>query len=327
MFATFISCNYCLISEMMDTTDQIILERLKINCRTSLQDFSRITGISANEVKKRIDSLVASGIIKRFKVVFSPLMTNEDTVIVILEFENEPHEKILLNNLSNNSSVHKVSRLLDGRYIVFGVYFEQEELSALTTHLRKLPSIRNIEMHFRFLHYWGGRINLSGAHREILRCLLVNPRMPVSDVARETGLESDNVKYLIEKMTASEAVLFTIDTSEDMEEKSTEVLAKVQWNVGKTSKEQVITWLQEQFGSLRLGECVSATDPTLFFHFSVKHVYEVELVAKKTREFGLVTTIEPMILFPGVSFTDPRQRRAQTLLEETGFSSQNGHFA
>ena len=310
----------------MDNVDRMLLERLEINCRTSLQELSRISGISANEAQKRIDSLVASGTIESFKVVLSPLMTNEDTVIAILEFETDPPEKKLLKKLSSNLSVHKVSRLLDGRYIVFGVYFEQEELSSLTTHLRKLPGIRNVEMHFRFLHYWGGKIDLSSSHREVLRCLLTNPRIPVSDIARETGLESNDVKNLIEHMSASETVLFTIDTSEDMDEKSTEVLAKVQWNVGKTSKEQVLTWLQEQFGSLRLGECVSATDPTLFFHFSVKHVQEVELVAKKTQEFGLVTTMEPMILFPGISFPDPRQRRAKALLQETGFSSQKGPF-
>ena len=310
----------------MDSVDRIILERLKINCRTSLQELSRISGISANEAQKRIDRLVASGTIERFKVVLSPLMTDEDTVIAILEFESEPREKKLLKKLSSNPSVHKVSRLLDGRYIVFGVYFEQDELSSLTTHLRQLPGVRNVEMHFRFLHYWGGRIDLLGSHREVLRCLLTNPRMSVSDVARETGLESNDIKNLIEQMSASEAVLFTIDTSEDMDEKSTEVLAKVQWNVGKTSKEQVMAWLQEQFGSLRLGESVSATEPTLFFHFSVNHVQEVELIAKKTREFGLVTTIEPMILFPGIYFPDPRQRRAKTLLEETGFSSQNSPF-
>ena len=298
----------------MDSVDRIILERLKINCRTSFQELAKGSGISANEVMKRIDNLIKSGVIENFVVVLSPQMTDEDTVIAILEFATEQNEGKLLKALSTNASVHRVSRLLDGKYIVFGAYFEQEELSSLTEHLRKMSGIRNVEMYFRFLHYWGG-------HREILRCLLIEPRMSISDVARETGLQSDNVKEIIEQMRASEAVLFTINTSDDMNEKSTEVLAKVQWNVGKTSKEQVLTWLQEQFVSVRLGECVSATEPTLFFHFSVNHVQEVELIVKKTREFGLVTTIEPMILFPGTAFPDPRQRRARALLEETGFSS------
>lgn len=305
----------------MDSVDRIILERLKINCRTSFQALSRITDISANAVKKRIDSLVSSGIIERFIVLLSPLMTDEDTVIAILEFESDQLEKKLLKNLRSSPAVSKVSRLLDGRYIVFGTYYDSEELSDLTLVLRNLDRIKKVEMHSRFLHYWGGKIHFTNAHKEILRCLVEEPRMAVSDIAKETGLHSNTIKETIDQMRESEAVLFTINMSDDINEGHTEVLTKVQWNVGKTNKEHVLEWLQGKFASSYLGEYVSAVEPTLFFNFSVKHVQEVEIVLKKTKESGLVTTIEPLILFPGTMFPDPRQRRLNELLMETGFSS------
>ncbi len=311
----------------MDSLDKTIIDRLKTNCRTSLQDLSRITGVSANAARKRVDDLVAVGIIERFSVLLSPLMTNEDTVIAILEFDTDQSEKKLLKSLSSSPSVSKVSRLLDGRYIVFGTYFGSEELSSLTLHLRKLDMIKKVEMYSRFLHYWGGKIGLTSSHREILRCLIKDPRMAVSDIAKETELHSETVKEIIDQMRNSEAVLFTIDTQEDMNKESMEVLAKVQWNVGKTNNEHVLGWLQENFAASYLGEYVSATEPTIFFNFSVNHVQEVEIVLQKTKDSGLVTTMEPLIMFPGTSFPDPRLRRANQLLEETGFSSQNGPFA
>ncbi|OLS29841.1 MAG: HTH-type transcriptional regulator LrpA [Candidatus Thorarchaeota archaeon AB_25] len=311
----------------MDPIDRLIIERLKINCRTSLQNLSKISGFSANAVRKRIDSLEASGVIHSYTVWLSPLMTNEDSVIAILEFETDQLEKKLIKNLSSNPSVSKVSRLLDGRYIVFGVCFDSEELSSLTMHLRTLPGISNVEMYSRFLHYWGGKIDFTSSHRDILRCLIRDPRMPISDVAKETGLPSNEIKEIITQMRESEAVLFTINTSDVTNEESMEVLVKVQWNVGKTSNEHVLGWFQEKFASSYLGEYVSATEPTLFFNFLVNHVQEVEIVVQKTKESGLVSTIEPLILFPGTSFPDPRLRRANQLLEETGFSSQNGPFA
>ena len=312
---------------MIDSIDQLILERLKANCRISLQELSRLTDISAHAVRKRIDSLVSSRKIERFEVILSPLMTNEDTAIAILSFQTEQEEIKILKYLSKNPSIDRVSRLLDGRYVVFGVYFDSGELSSLTMHLRKIPGIIEVELFSKFLHYWGGKIHLTSPHREILRCLLEDPRMAISDIAKETGLLSNDVKELVEQMSASEAVHFTIDESDELDERTTEVLAKVQWNVGKTSKENVLGWLQEQYSSLRLGEYVSATEPTLFFHFSVNHVQEVEIVVQKTIESGLVTTIEPLVLFPGKTFPDPRRRRAKAILEETGFSSQNGPFA
>ena len=312
---------------MIDPVDKIIIERLSNNCRTSLQELARVSGVSANAVIKRIENLVDSGTIDQFLVLLSPQMSNEDTAIAILEFSNEQNEKNLLGYLSRNPSMYRVYRLLDGRYIVYGIYFDQEELNSLIVHLNTLPGIRNVEMHFKFLHYWGGMIELTSAHRKVLRCLIDNPRISVSNIARVTGLESNKIKELIEHMRASEAVLFTITTSDDLDEKSTEVLAKVQWNVSQTSKEELMNWLQREFGSLRLGECVSAIEPTLFFHFSVNHVREIEIVVNKIKEFGLAVTIEPLIMFPGIKFSDPRQRRTKTMLQETGFSPQSSPFA
>ncbi len=304
----------------MDAVDQVILEKLKTNCRTSLQELSKISDLSANAVKKRIDNLASSGVIKDFVVILSPLMTNEDTVIAVLEFEGEQNENSVLKNIGKNPAVHRASRLLDGRYIIFGIYFDSEELSSLTMHLRQLQGVRNIEMHSRFINYWGGKIDFTHSHKEILRCLIQEPRMSISDIASKTGLLSNDVKEIIEQMRASESVLFTISTSEAADKRRTEVVAKIQWNVGKTSKELVLDWLQDQFSELRLVEYVSATEPTLFFQFSINHVQEVDLIVRRSLESGPVTTIEPMILFPGTTYPDPRKRRAKMLLEETGFS-------
>jgi len=308
---------------MIDFVDQLILDQLQVNCRTSLQDLAVLSGLSANEVKKRIDYLQSNDIIRDFLVILSPSMTEEDSVIALLEFESDPDQQHLFNKLSNNPSVHKVSRLLDGRYLVFGVYFDQDELKSLTLHLRKQHGIKNVEMYSRFLHYWGGRIELTSSYREILRCLLKDPRMPVSDIAKETGLLSSDIKEGIDLMRESETALYTIKLADDLNEGNIEVLTKVQWNVGKTGKEQVLGWLQDKFALLHLDDYVSATEPTLFFKFYVKHVQEVEIVVQKTMESGLVTSIEPLILFPGTTFPDPRVRKAHQLLEETGFSSQS----
>ncbi|MFX1606935.1 MAG: winged helix-turn-helix transcriptional regulator [Promethearchaeota archaeon] len=303
----------------MEAVNRIIIERLELNCRTSIQELARLTNISAYEVKKRIDSLEKSGIIENYIVILSPMITNEESVIAILEFETKQNEQELVKILSNNKSVSMVSRLLDERYVVHGIYFNPEELSNLALHLRGLPDIRNIEIYSRFLNYWGGKIDFTSSHIEILRCLLKDPRMSISEIAKESGLSSSDIKTIINQMRESEAVLFTIDTSDDMYEGNIEVLAKVQWNVGKTSREDVLGWLQKEFAQSYIGESVSASEPTLFFSLLVKHVQEVEIVTQKIKDSGLVSSIEPLILFPGTKFPDPRMRKLNELLLETGF--------
>jgi DNA-binding Lrp family transcriptional regulator len=305
---------------MITSIDQLILNQLQVDCRTSLQDLSVLSGLSANEVKKRIENLQSSGIIREFLVILSPLMTEENSVIAILDFDIDPDEKHLIKKLGSNPSVHRVSRVHDGRYLVLGAYFNQEELKSLTLHLREHHGVRNVELYSRFLHYWGGKIELTNISREILKCLVRNPRMHISEIAKETGFHSSAIKESIDLMKNSEAVLFTLGIGDALNAGSIEVFAKVQWNVGTTNKEQLLDWLQSKFALLHLDDFVSATEPTLFFKFYVKNEREVEMIVQKIVESGLTVTVEPLILSPGTTFSDPRVRRVHQVLEETGFS-------
>ena len=305
---------------MINSIDQLILNQLQVDCRTSLQDLSVLSGLSANEVKKRIENLQSSGIIREFLVILSPLMTEENSVIAILDFDIDPDEKHLIKKLGSNPSVHRVSRVHDGRYLVLGAYFNQEELKSLTLHLREHHGVRNVELYSRFLHYWGGKIELTNISREILKCLVRNPRMHISEIAKETGFHSSAIKESIDLMKNSEAVLFTLGIGDALNAGSIEVFAKVQWNVGTTNKEQLLDWLQSKFALLHLDDFVSATEPTLFFKFYVKNEREVDMIVQKIVESGLTVTVEPLILSPGTTFSDPRVRRVHQVLEETGFS-------
>ena len=291
----------------MDTVDRIILERLKMNCRIGLQELATKTKVSANEVKKRIDLLLNTGVIRNFTTLLCPQMTNEEQVIAILDFETTLDEKSIIKILSNSSSVWKVNRSLEDKYVVVGIYYDRKELADLTLLLRSLEGIHEVEMHSRFLQYWGGKVDLTENHKQILRCLIEDTRMSVAEIAKQTGLPSNTVNETINEMRESEAVHFTTNTSDDKMESKTEVLAKIQWNVGKTSHEHVLKWLHDEFPSAYLREFVSVTEPTLFFKFTVNHVQEVEFVTEKAHESGLISMIESHILFPGKIFSDPRQ--------------------
>ncbi|MHA2178241.1 MAG: AsnC family transcriptional regulator [Candidatus Thorarchaeota archaeon] len=310
----------------MDNVDQKIVDLLAINCRLSLQELAVKTEISAYEVKKRIDTFVQKDVIHNFTTILSPHVTNEELSIAILDFEISPSERDLHRILSTIPSVWRIHRSLDEKYVLFCVYFDEDEFANLKTKLRTLEGIREVEMHSRFLKYWGGNIPLTDQHKQILRCLFKDARMSIADIAMATGLESKTVAESVNRLRESETVLFTISASDYMTEGKTEVLAKIQWNVGKTSQEQVSQWLQDSFHSIYLREYVSVTEPTLFFDFTVNHVQEVDAVTKKVGESGIISTFTPLILFPGTSFDDPRLRKANQLLEETGFSSHKSPF-
>jgi DNA-binding Lrp family transcriptional regulator len=307
----------------MDSIDQKIIDSLAINCRISLQELSKRTGVSSNEVKKRIDVLQNTDVIHNFTMLLSPLKTNEELSISLLDFDVVPEEKDILKVLASNPSVWKFHRALEDKYVIFSFYFDQDELSKLALMLRSLPGIGYVEMYSRFSRYWGGKLELTDVHMQILRCLISDTRMSVAEIAAMTGLETNTVIDSINLMRESETVLFTINASDYLKESKIEVLAKVQWNVGKTNQERVTKWLQDSFSNIYLREYVSVAEPTLFFNFIVNHVQEVELVLRKTNESELISKITSLILFPGTVIADPRVRKLDEVLTETGFSSQN----
>ena len=208
----------------MDSVDRKIVDFLAINCRISLQELSKRTGVSAYEVKKRIDVLLNTDLIHNFTTLLSPLITNEELSIAILEFNIVPKEKEILKVLASNPSVWKFYRALEDKYVIFSFYFEQDELSKLAWMLRSLPGIGYVEMFSRFSRYWGGKLELTDVHKQILRCLIKDARMSVANIAKMTGLETNTVIDSINLMRESETVLLTINASDYMKESKIERL-------------------------------------------------------------------------------------------------------
>ncbi|MFX1484171.1 MAG: AsnC family transcriptional regulator [Promethearchaeota archaeon] len=307
----------------MDSIEQKIVDLLAINCRISPQDLSKRIGISANDAKRRYDTLIETDVIHEFKTLLSPLITNEELFIAVLDFNVVPSEKDINKALSSNPSVWKVHRALEDNFVVFGFYFSQEELSKLAFTLRSLPGVGYVELHSNFSRHWGGKIALNDNDKMILRCLMENTRMSVADIAKKTGLASTMIYDSIEMMRKSETVLFTINAADYMKQSKIEVLTKIQWNVRDTSQEKVSEWLKESFSSVYLREFVSVTEPTIFFNFIVNHVQDVELVRSKAINSGLISRIAPLILFPGTVFPDPRVKKLDEFLTETGFHLEN----
>lgn len=58
----------------MDSTDRSIIDQLRLNSRAGFGDIGEIVGLSASAVKRRVDRLVAEGIIRGFTVQVNPIV-------------------------------------------------------------------------------------------------------------------------------------------------------------------------------------------------------------------------------------------------------------
>ncbi len=56
----------------MDSIDRAILEQLRLNARAGYADIGAVVGLSASAVKRRVDKLVADGVIRSFTIQIDP---------------------------------------------------------------------------------------------------------------------------------------------------------------------------------------------------------------------------------------------------------------
>ena len=58
----------------MDSLDYGIIDRLRLNARAGYGDIGEVVGLSASAVKRRVDKLVADGVIRGFTVQVDPMV-------------------------------------------------------------------------------------------------------------------------------------------------------------------------------------------------------------------------------------------------------------
>jgi DNA-binding Lrp family transcriptional regulator len=63
----------------MDSLDHRILDQLRENARAGYGDIGSVVGLSASAVKRRVDRLVADGVIRGFTIKVDPAV--EDTLL------------------------------------------------------------------------------------------------------------------------------------------------------------------------------------------------------------------------------------------------------
>jgi DNA-binding Lrp family transcriptional regulator len=66
-------------ARLMDSLDYGIIDRLRLNARAGYGDIGEVIGLSASAVKRRVDRLVADGVIRNFTIQVDPAVDGLST--------------------------------------------------------------------------------------------------------------------------------------------------------------------------------------------------------------------------------------------------------
>ncbi len=131
-------------SQDLDEVDRTILLNLRQNARMSLQEMSRISGISDATLQFRLKRMKANGVIEQFTITANPAATGYTvTAIMLVQTEAERHDNAVMS-LAKIPEITEVYGVL-GEYDLFLKVWSRslEELNTIIND--RIRSIDGIE--------------------------------------------------------------------------------------------------------------------------------------------------------------------------------------
>ncbi len=127
------------VNPKMDKTDQMILAILKEDARKAYTDIAKKVGLSEGAVRKRVQNLVKSGIIRRFTV--SSGLKEGVRAITLISAASTPEISAKIMKLEDVEAVYEITGQYDIAVLLSGANIE--EINQSVDKIRGIEGITN----------------------------------------------------------------------------------------------------------------------------------------------------------------------------------------
>lgn len=277
----------------LDELDGKILRSLSRNCRVSYNSLGSEIGMTAKSVKARVKKMQSSGVIDSFIVKVNPMVLGYSKVcILVLRINNKAaDEKHIRRSISLLGDILNTGHVLGNiSTFKFAVKREAEEkLELLVDVIGQDQLIQNQTVVFQNVREQPTYVDF-----EIMRCLLDNPRMQISDIAEKISMSSKTVARRLEKMIGNDVLDFTIQIN--FTAIGGYIVSVVSANLEKGAHTKV---LERSYADLEdsffvYSPMLSQQDVIYWLFFS-KDVFALDSVIKRIESYGGVKKVDVLI--------------------------------
>jgi DNA-binding Lrp family transcriptional regulator len=295
----------------LDYIDKQMLFMLGNDCRTSYREIAKALGLSATSIKSRVDDLTAQGILVGFHVEFAPAMIGSEYLLVWLKTDDIQDTEQFISEIAANRGIMQIISIYGGEFMIVAEYTNSFELANLTEAFRSNPHIVSTDIH-PLLSSRGKKIDLTNLQLRVLKALLKDARMPISDIASETGLTVRLVRKTLRELRQSEAINFTLSWRLNVGDRVTFML-KLRWDPKKVSREQIMDVMMKRYQDVFWEILPSASDPFLVSPATVDSMNDVNTITANLKSYPGVLYSEAFIFRPSYRYKSIKR----LCLEET----------
>ncbi|MHA1961503.1 MAG: winged helix-turn-helix transcriptional regulator [Candidatus Thorarchaeota archaeon] len=299
----------------MDHVDRDIIDQLTVNCRVSYEALARKLGITANAVRRRLINLTETGVISEFVVLPSFAMVDVGFLIGLARSDGSKSDEEYVELIGSHPFITSVGFDSFGTIVFNADYPGESGVAEITRFLTDEVQVTHSELH-PTSRSRGAKFEPSGLQLRVLRCLVEDPRMSVSDIAGKSGLTAKRVRRIMEQLLESGGFEFTIIRNLNAGS-NTNFVIRVEWDEAYTSPEDIVSWLEKEHPREFWYPNISHSDRVMFPVFVVDHLREIESIFKELMELPNVVPTSTLIPYPRKRFPGPREGYLQKLLSET----------
>lgn len=303
----------------MDTIDKRILLALDANCRLSYQAIAESLGLTATAIKKRMDRLVETGVIEEFSIILKPAMVNSDYLVALLFTDGSENEEEFMELMGSNLNVIQVGQVVTGvgrLYFLHCEYVGAEGLQNLSAFLRTLDSVTDIELH-TILTQRGEQFEIKKMHLRVLKTLLKDARMQISEISDETGLTARRASRAIKEMLDSNAFWFAVRWNLSLGN-NTEFYLKITYHEQEFKTDEVDEWLRTTFPDDYWFSFSSAMEPIIFAKFVTEHFRDAEQISLVTKNAPFAKSVDVLLSYPVKKFPRLGRIKIEEMINEAG---------
>ncbi|MHA3963743.1 MAG: winged helix-turn-helix transcriptional regulator [Candidatus Thorarchaeota archaeon SMTZ1-45] len=303
----------------MDEIDKRIILQLDENCRKSYEAMARKFGMTANAIKKRVNRLLDEGLIRRFIVGLSLEMIGAELVIALVQTDGTEFPEEFMKQIGESIDAIQVSPVACGigsLYCVFAFATGPKGILELGGHLRSMKPTTNVDIHI-LVYPKGKKMELSKTHLKVLKALLEDPRMAISDISKRAGLTARRVRRALNELQDGGAVHLSVFWSLGSGS-LTEVLVRIEWDSATASADEIVNWLRKRYQHEFWSPFISATSPTIFARCVVEQLEKADQIMRQLKKAPFAEKISSLVFFSTHVFEWPGTLKLQGLLEEEG---------
>ena len=305
--------------EYLDSIDKRILLALDENCRLSYQALAERFGITANAIKKRMDRLIETGVIEEFSIILKPAMIGSEYLVALVSTDGSEDEEAFIKNLGSHLNIVQVGQVVTafGRlYFIHCEYEGVEGLRSVGTLLRTLDSVKHTELHTT-LTQSGSKFDVKKLHLKVLKYLLEDARMQVSEVSQKTGLSARRVSRAIQEMLDSNAFWFAVRWNLSLG-RSTEFYLKVKYDEQEARMDEVDQWFRDRFPNEYWFSFYSAMEPVFFAKFVTDHFRDAEQISRISKSASFIKSVDVLLSYPVKKFPRLGRIKIEDMIRKAG---------